>query len=216
MEGARKTPRGTRKRDAPLTKEGIYAAALRLIDADGVEALTMRKLAAELDANPMSLYHHVPNKDALLKGVARLAGSVFRTPERDDLPWQQQVRQLAVGFRSLAHRHPKLVTYVFVRPDFIQPEDPFWQGLTGALGAAGVPEREIPRVSAVLCAVFSGLLVAELNGALRRWAALSPTPTGAEEAQAPEAAQADVDAMFGLALDAAIAGMESQLADTRT
>ncbi|NBM18647.1 DNA primase, partial [Streptomyces sp. GC420] len=42
------------------------AAALRLIDADGVEALTMRKLATALDANPMSLYHHVPNKDALL------------------------------------------------------------------------------------------------------------------------------------------------------
>ncbi|GAA5611237.1 TetR family transcriptional regulator [Streptomyces platensis] len=215
MESARKAPRGTRKRDTPLTEEGIYAAALRLIDADGVKALTMRKLAAELDANPMSLYHHVPNKDALLKGVARLAGSEFRTAERNDLPWQENVRQLALDFRSLAHRHPNLVTHVFTRPDFIQPDDPFWRGLTGALGAAGVPEREIPRVSAVLCAVFSGLLVAELNGALRRWMSLSPMPTGPDEAEPPAAAEADVDAMFGIALDATIAGLESQLADTR-
>ena len=59
MEKVRKAPRGTRKRDVPLTKDGIYAMALQLIDADGVEALTMRKLATALDANPMSLYHHV-------------------------------------------------------------------------------------------------------------------------------------------------------------
>ena len=54
----------------PLTEAGIYAAALRLIDADGVEALTMRKLATAVDANPMSLYHHVPNKDCAADATA--------------------------------------------------------------------------------------------------------------------------------------------------
>lgn len=60
--------------------------ALQLIDADGVEALTMRKLAAALDANPMSLYHHVPNKDAVLRGVAHRVGSQFSAEERGASP----------------------------------------------------------------------------------------------------------------------------------
>lgn len=82
----KKAPRGTRKRDVPLTKDGIYAMALQLIDADGVEALSMRKLATALDANPMSLYHHVPNKDAVLRGLAERVGSQFRAGAREDLP----------------------------------------------------------------------------------------------------------------------------------
>ncbi|MFD9205846.1 TetR/AcrR family transcriptional regulator [Streptomyces sioyaensis] len=212
METPGRAPRGTRKRDVPLTEEGICVAALRLIDADGVEALTMRKLAAELNANPMSLYHHVPNKEALLRGVAKLVGSQFRTPEGEDRPWQERLRQLALDFRALAHGHPNLVAHTFSHPDFIQPEDPFWLGLTGTLAAAGVPPREIPRVGAVLCAVFSGLLLTELNGALQRWATLPPSPDvhGGEEAS--EVTSADADSLFRRALEAAIAGVESQTA----
>ncbi|AOP49059.1 TetR/AcrR family transcriptional regulator [Streptomyces lydicus] len=212
MEAPRRTPRGTRKRDVPLTEEGICAAALRLIDVDGVEALTMRKLAAELNANPMSLYHHVPNKEALLRGVAKLVGSRFRTPEGKDRPWQERLRQLAMDFRALAHRHPKLVAHTFSHPDFIQPGDPFWLSLTDTLAAAGVPEREISRVGAALCAVFSGLLLTELNGALQRWATLPPSPDvhGGEDAR--EVASVDTDTLFRCALDAAIAGVESQTA----
>ncbi|MEN1891299.1 TetR/AcrR family transcriptional regulator [Streptomyces mirabilis] len=107
----------------PLTEAGICTSALRLIDADGVEALTMRKLAAALDANPMSLYHHVPNKEALLRGVARMVGARFRTVTLEDAPWQERMRLLATDFRTLAHRHPNLMAYSFSQPDFIQPED---------------------------------------------------------------------------------------------
>jgi AcrR family transcriptional regulator len=108
MEVERRPPRGTRKRDVPLTEAGIYDAALRLIDAEGVEALSMRKLAAELGANPMSLYHHVPNKAALLHGVAGVVGAQFHTVAEEDLSWQERIRQLTSDFRALAHRHPNL------------------------------------------------------------------------------------------------------------
>ncbi|MCO6006949.1 TetR family transcriptional regulator [Actinoallomurus purpureus] len=196
----------------PLTKDGIYAAALRLIDADGVEALTMRKLAAVLDANPMSLYHHVKNKDALLRGVAEHVGSQFRTPEQEDLPWQGRLRQLALDFRALAHHHPKLMRYSFARPDYIQPDDPFWQGLTDILAAAEVPVLQISQVGAVVSAVFTGLLVSEVTGALQRWTTLPPVPAGPDAEEAPVPPEAVVDAMFGCALDAAIAGVESHIA----
>ncbi|MFD7229098.1 TetR/AcrR family transcriptional regulator [Streptomyces sp. NPDC059881] len=215
MEKQRKAPRGTRKRDVPLSEDGIYATALQLIDADGVEALTMRKLATALDANPMSLYHHVPNKEALLHGVATRVGSQFREGKQEDIPWQDRMRQLALDFRALAHRHPKLMEYSFARADYVQPEDPFWQGLTDTLAAAELPASEIPRVAASLCAVFTGLLLSELTGALQRWTTLPPAPADTDGEGTPPPAEDVVDAMFSFALDAVVAGLESHIARTR-
>ncbi|MFJ5270840.1 TetR/AcrR family transcriptional regulator [Streptomyces sp. NPDC088358] len=206
MERVKRTPRGTRKRDVPLTEAGICTSALRLIDADGVEALTMRKLAAALDANPMSLYHHVPNKEALLRGVARMVGARFRTVTLEDAPWQERMRLLATDFRTLAHRHPNLMAYSFSQPDFIQPEDPFWVALTAVLDAAGVPQSEIPQLAALVCAVVIGVMIAELNGALHRWSNLQPSGE-----DGPTNEGFGEDGMFRLVLDTIISGLESQL-----
>ncbi|MEV5956077.1 TetR family transcriptional regulator [Streptomyces sp. NPDC051987] len=216
---AKRPPRGTRKRDVPLTEAGIYAAALRLIDADGVEALTMRKLATELDANPMSLYHHVPNKEAVLRGVARTVGAQFRTvPLEGGTPWQERIRLLATDFRTLAHRHPNLMAYSFShQPDFIQPDDPFWTALTAIVAAAGVPESQAPEIAALLVAFVIGVLSAELNGALAQWANLKPSPPGPDEDEADftDRASPDQDRMFRLAMDTLIAGLENRLATAR-
>lgn len=214
METSKRAPLRTRKRDVPLTEAGIYATALRLIDADGVEALSMRKLAAELSANPMSLYHHVPNKDALLRGVARMVGAQFRTVTLEDAPWQERIRLLATDFRTLAHRHPKLMVYSSSQPDFVQPEDPFWAALTAILDAAGVPQAEIPQIAAVMCAVVIGVLTAELNGALHQWSNLKPT-TPAPSEDGPTDAGPDEDRMFRLVLDTLITGLESRLTADR-
>ena len=195
----------------PLTETGIYAAALRLIDADGVDALTMRKLATALDANPMSLYHHVPNRGALLRGVARTVGGQFRTVTLEDAAWQERIRLLATDFRTLAHHHPKLMAYSFSQPDFIQPEDPFWAALTATLHAAGVPHSEIRPIAALLCAVVIGVLTAELNGALHQWSNLEPiAPAAGEEGSAD--AGPEEDRMFRLVLDTIITGLEGRLA----
>ncbi|MGW3730481.1 TetR/AcrR family transcriptional regulator [Streptomyces sp. NPDC000851] len=198
----------------PLTEAGIYAAALQLIDENGVEALTMRKLATALDANPMSLYHHVPNKDALLRGVARMVGARFRTVTPQDAPWQERTRLLAADFRTLAHRHPNLMAYSFGRPDFIQPEDPFWAALTAILDAAEVPHPEIPQTAALVCAVVTGVLTAELNGSLHQWANLRPTAPAAENE--PPTVDPDQDHMFRLALDTIIMGLERRLTAGRS
>lgn len=210
MEKTKGPPRGTRKREVPLTDAGIYAVALRLIDADGVETLTMRKLAAALDANPMSLYHHVPNKDAVLRGVTRMVGTQFRTVTLEDAPWQERIRLLATDFRALAHRHPKLMGYSFSHPaDFIQPEDPFLVGLTAILNAAGVPHSELPEITALVGAVITGVLTAELNGALHRWSSLKPPAVGEGGLTTPDRNDSRV---FGLTLDTIIMGLESRLA----
>ncbi|MFE7854130.1 TetR/AcrR family transcriptional regulator [Streptomyces sp. NPDC057403] len=205
----------------PLTEAGIHAAALRLIDEDGVEALTMRKLATALDANPMSLYHHVPNKEAVLRGVTRMVGAQFRTVTLQDAPWQERIRLLATDFRTLAHRHPKLMAYSFSnQPDFIQADDPFWIALTAIVAAAGVPRSEVPQTAALMVAVVIGVLAAELNGSLHQWANLMPPGPGPEEDGAADAQSRSTDAlpegpdqdhMFRLVMDTLITGLESRL-----
>ncbi|MFF3989423.1 TetR/AcrR family transcriptional regulator [Streptomyces sp. NPDC001797] len=202
----------------PLTEAGIYAAALRLVDADGVEALTMRKLAAELDANPMSLYHHVPNKEAVLRGVTRMVGAEFRTVTLEDAPWQERMRLLATDFRALAHRHPELLAYSFShQPDFIQPDDPFWTALTAIVAAAGVPPPEVPETAALMVAVVIGVLAAELNGSLQQWASLKPpgAVADADEATGADRSGPDRDHMFRLVIDTLITGLEGRLAAGR-
>ncbi|MEU4133001.1 TetR/AcrR family transcriptional regulator [Streptomyces wuyuanensis] len=206
----------------PLTEAGIYAAALRLIDADGVEALTMRKLATALDANPMSLYHHVPNKEAVLRGVTRMVGARFRTVTLEDAPWQERIRLLATDFRTLAHRHPELMAYSFShQPDFIQPDDPFWTALTAIVAAAGVPQSEVSEIAALMAAVVIGVLAAELNGSLHQWSTLKPPGFDEGDGDAdPDAADAapegpDQDHMFRLVMDTLITGLEGRLTGDR-
>ncbi|WP_227025782.1 TetR/AcrR family transcriptional regulator [Streptomyces fodineus] len=209
----------------PLTEAGIYAASLRLIDADGVEALTMRKLATVLDANPMSLYHHVANKEAVLRGVTRMVGAQFRTVTLEDAPWQERIRLLATDFRTLAHRHPKLMAYSFShQPDFIQPDDPFWTALTAIVAAAGVPQSKVSEIAALMVAVVVGVLSAELNGSLHQWANLTPPGPDIDEEEAADADPGpaaaahegpDQDHMFRLVLDTLITGLESRLTGDR-
>ncbi|MFF7755900.1 TetR/AcrR family transcriptional regulator [Streptomyces sp. NPDC007971] len=202
----------------PLTEAGIHAAALRLIDADGVEALTMRKLATELDANPMSLYHHVPNKEAVLRGVARMVGAQFRTVTLQDAPWQERIRLLATDFRTLAHRHPKLMAYSFSQPGFIQPDDPFWTALTAIVAATGVSQSEVPEIAALMVAVVVGVLSAELNGSLQQWATLKPPGVArdAGEATVADRPGPDRDHMFRLVMDTLITGLEVRFAADRS
>jgi hypothetical protein len=157
----------------------------------------------------------VPNKDAVLRGLAERVGSQFRAGAREDLPWQDRLRQLALDFRKLSHSHPKLMAYSFARADYVQPEDPFWQGLINILAASELSASEIPRVAASLCAVFTGLLVSELTGALQRWTTLPPAPAGPDGEDAPSPAKDVIDAMFNCALDATIVGLESHIARTR-
>ena len=110
---ARGTGRGRR---LGLTREKVADAALELIDREGPDAFSLRKLAAELDVEPMSLYNHVPNKEALLDDVAEslLARVDFSGIEAGS--WQDRLRAHAAAFRAAALRHPKAFPLVLTRP----------------------------------------------------------------------------------------------------
>ncbi|TQC46278.1 TetR family transcriptional regulator [Rhodococcus sp. WS4] len=99
----------------PITRERILACALELIDRDGIDGLSMRRLGKALDRDPMTLYRHAPNKAALLDGVAE---SVLGQLEVDTAAgeWTAQLREVARGFRRLALAHPQVVPLLVTRP----------------------------------------------------------------------------------------------------
>lgn len=91
--------------DAALSKARIAAAAVTLLDAHGIDGLTMRKLAAHLDAGVMSLYWHVKNKDDLL-ALALDAVLEYRAPDRADAAPQAQLLGLLEDWRAVMLAHP--------------------------------------------------------------------------------------------------------------
>jgi AcrR family transcriptional regulator len=98
-----------------ITREVVLAAALEIIDADGAEALSMRRLARALGRDPMILYRHAPNKAALLDGVAETVLAQL-TVDPADPDWAAQLRTVARGYRALALAHPHVVPLLVTRP----------------------------------------------------------------------------------------------------
>ena len=91
-----------------MSTDRITAAALQIVDTEGSQALTMRRLGQALDRKVMTLYRYVPSKDALPDGVvARVLTDLAINPAAAD--WRQELRDLATSFRSLALAHPNAV-----------------------------------------------------------------------------------------------------------
>ena len=101
---------------AGLTRAQIMTTALALTDRDGLTALSMRRLAAALGVEAMTLYHYVPTKDALLDGLVETV-FVESTPlAADGLPWLTVMTRYADTLRSTLLRHPGVVSLVIARP----------------------------------------------------------------------------------------------------
>lgn len=87
-----------------LSRQRILAAAVRVADQAGAEAISMRKVAQELGVEAMSLYHHVPNKDAILDGVVDEVFAAIDLPSTTD-DWREAIRARAHSARAVLSRH---------------------------------------------------------------------------------------------------------------
>lgn len=97
-----------KKRTTPLTKDELFAAALAIADDEGLEALSMRRLAAEVGVEAASLYHHLPNKDALLDGVVVRMRSEMRIPDPLPEDWKELMLAIFAEYRRIHAAHPNL------------------------------------------------------------------------------------------------------------
>jgi AcrR family transcriptional regulator len=91
--------------DAGLSKQRLVAEAIRLADREGVEGLSMRRLAGALDAGAMSLYHYVANKEELLDAMIDVVFDEIELPS-EQADWQSAMRQRSVSAREVLARHP--------------------------------------------------------------------------------------------------------------
>jgi TetR/AcrR family tetracycline transcriptional repressor len=96
-----------------LNRDDLVTTALSVADAEGLDAVTIRRVAQLHDVTPMALYRHFPDKEGLLVALAGrlLAGAVV--PEPDDRPWHEQLRDLLTRFLDALRPHPNAAALVF-------------------------------------------------------------------------------------------------------
>src|SRR3954468_21822899 len=97
---------GNRQRRPALTREAMVAAAIRVADAEGIAAVSMRRIATELDARVMSLYSHVARKEDLLDLMADEAAKESLVPEPLPASWRDAVTLLVRRELAAVRRHP--------------------------------------------------------------------------------------------------------------
>ncbi|ORA09024.1 TetR/AcrR family transcriptional regulator C-terminal domain-containing protein [Mycobacterium asiaticum] len=112
--GAESVRQGSPRRVA-LTRERVLQAALQIVDTEGVEALSMRRLAQAVDREAMSLYRYAENKAALLDGIVELVLSELAI-DAGAADWRAELCELARNFRRLALAHPNVVPLLVTRP----------------------------------------------------------------------------------------------------
>ncbi|TDU83231.1 TetR family transcriptional regulator [Kribbella voronezhensis] len=146
---------------SPLSRESIVQAAIRLADAEGLEAVSVRKVAAELDAGPMRLYGYLSTKDDLLDLMVDTAYGEILLPESSGQDWRSTLRALAHGIRQVALRHEWFADLLGRRPHLGPHALAYLEASLAALDRAD----EFENIDAVSRAVRT--LNAYLIGALR-------------------------------------------------
>jgi AcrR family transcriptional regulator len=136
--------RPQRPAKAPLSRAEIVRAALRIVRAEGIDAVSMRRVATEFDTGPSSLYAHVRNKDELLALMFdELCGEV-EVPELDASRWKEQVKDLARAGHAAMLRYNDLARAALATiptgPNALRISN----AMFGMMLAGGIP----PRVSA--------------------------------------------------------------------
>lgn len=147
----------TAKRSKPLTTEEILTVALQIIDAEGVDALSMRRLARELGVEAMSLYHHVPNKQALLDGVVELSLAAQAPTNPPGAEWQDIVVGAVCAFRRALVAHPNVLPIMAAHPPSSEEASRMYiEGPLRFLVANGVPERQSSQLFEAVFALSFG------------------------------------------------------------
>jgi AcrR family transcriptional regulator len=211
-----------------LSRERVVAAALAIVDRDGLGALTMRALGRELGVDPMAVYHWVASKDALL---TLLVEAVYREIPLDPalLPkgdWKARFRFAAAVFRDTLRRHPNalpvLATHPATTPEAMKPVD-FALGILRESGFA--PADAIEAVSLMANYVIGFTLSevglppgAETDVSDEEWNALFAAMTPEEFPNVVELLQSyefDWERRFAFGLDTLTRGLEPLRAKSR-
>lgn len=150
-------------RPVRITRADVLDATLALAEADGLDAVTMRAVAARLDVTPMALYRHVGDKQGLLDGLVERLLDDLPVPD-PALPWDARLGALAAGLRDVGRRHPDAFPLLFRRPATAPIALRRRDAVCDALRDAGVPADRVPGAERLLSSLLLGIVASESGG----------------------------------------------------
>lgn len=201
----RPRPASRRRRD-PITVDAIVETALRLLDSDGLDRLSMRRVADELDTGAASLYWHVGSKDGLLDLIFDRVIGEHEMPEPQGARWKEQIKEVARAQRQAILRHRDLIAVSLGRVPMGPNALRFSEGVLAILRAGGVPDRLAVTGHLLLIATVNGFTLDEVSGPRPDDAQPDdPQPDdpqrGGKEASAPPSADAVAGYLASLPAD---------------
>jgi TetR/AcrR family tetracycline transcriptional repressor len=218
-----------------LTRDRVIAAALHIMDAEGLDAVTMRRIAREVGVEAMSLYHHVRDKEDLLDGVCAMVMREFRYPD-EDRPWIEVARDGAREWRRVLREHPNVIALWADRQRPMTELEALMpmEFALRVIARAGIDEREGVLVFNVLGGYIMGVVMMEIGAMFSAGTSRPGLPSGPnamhsklpDEAFAgllpaetlpclvaalPYLAECDPDEQFEFGLDLLLAGIASRV-----
>ncbi len=156
---------------APLKREHIVSTSLKLVDREGLKALSMRRLGAELGVDPMAVYYHIPNKEALLDAIVEaVMAEIDLSVDHPADPPEERILCAAFAYRDvmLAHANalPILISHGPSTAAALRPVEL----LTGILRDAGLPPGEaFSGMNVIAAAVrgFAGMIAVSVKKPIR-------------------------------------------------
>jgi TetR/AcrR family transcriptional regulator, tetracycline repressor protein len=165
----------------------VLREALRLVDEEGLDALTMRALGKRVGVEAMSLYNHVPSKRALHEGIAELLWAELESSVEQDPDWRRSIRAFAYGVRQLARDHPNAFPLLFAMRVSPAPGLRAFKAQLETLRGAGLDEERAADILRAACGYASGYAMIELSS-------LSVSRTVGDDGEA-----SDLDSLWALA-----------------
>lgn len=155
----------TRRRSGParipLTRERIVDAAYVVLDREGYDRLSMRRVAAELGVAVSALYAHVSGKDELLELMYARLFADWSPPEPDPERWREQIMEYARAGRARLHRHRDMARLSMGEIPFTPELFPHLDRLLGLFRAAGLPGRLVGTAGDLLSTFIEGFALEE-------------------------------------------------------
>jgi AcrR family transcriptional regulator len=152
-----------RPRREPLSRERIIQTAIRIMDEEGLEAVSMRRIGRELGVEAMSLYNHVRDKEDILDAICEAVIAEFQVPLAED--WADGARRAAREYRRLLLAHPTVITLMTDRKaPFTKPESlRAYEYALEIFRTAGLSERDSVKAFHVFGGYILGFVTMELG-----------------------------------------------------
>jgi AcrR family transcriptional regulator len=205
----------------PLTRDRVIEAALRVMDEEGLEAVTMRRVAREVGVEAMSLYHHVEDKEDLLDGICErvMAGFEFPEPTGD---WFEDCRRAARAWRSILKQHPNVMRLFAQQRGPVRSVDSLrpTELALGLLRQGGLSDRDTAQAFHAFGGYIQGFVMMELGSIVGidqehaklhgELAETLPDEFATLRAVSPHFAECDADEQFEFGLDLLIRGLQAR------